>query len=63
MSSHTIPVVNLNDFVQGTEGSKQQFVNDLGKAFEDVGFVAVKGHGIPQELIDAYYDVVKKLLE
>ena len=60
MNSHTIPVENLNDFVHGTESSKHQFVNDLGNAFEDVGFVAVKGHGVPQELIDAYYDVVKK---
>jgi len=60
MSFHTIPVVDLNDFVKGPETGKHGFVNELGKAFEDVGFVAVRGHGVPQELIDAYYDVVKK---
>ena len=60
MSSHTIPVVDLNDFVSGTEASKQRFVNDLGKAFEDVGFVAVKGSGVSQQLIDDYYAVVKQ---
>jgi len=60
MSFHTIPVVDLNDFVNGTDASKRHFVNELGKAFEDVGFVAVKGHGVPQELIDAYYAVVKQ---
>ena len=60
MSFNSIPVVNLSDFVNGTDASKRHFVNELGKAFEDVGFVAVKGHGVPQELIDAYYDVVQK---
>ncbi len=60
MSFNSIPVVNLTDFVNGTDASKRHFVNELGKAFEDVGFVAVKGHGVPQELIDAYYNVVKQ---
>ena len=60
MSFNSIPVVNLSDFVNGNDTSKHQFVNQIGKAFEDVGFVAVKGHGVPQDLIDAYYDVVKK---
>ncbi len=59
MSSHTIPVVDLNDFVNGTEAGKYSFVNELGKAFEDVGFVAVKGSGVSQQLIDEYYAVVK----
>jgi len=60
MSFHTIPVVDLNDFVNGQEASKRHFVNEIGKAFEDVGFVAVKGHGVTQQLIDDYYAVVKQ---
>ena len=60
MSTHTIPVVNLNDFVNGTDASKRKFVDELGKAYEDVGFVALKGHGIQQQLIDDYYEVVRQ---
>ena len=60
MSFHTIPVVDLTDFTNGQDASKRHFVNELGKAFEEVGFVAVKGHGVPQQLIDDYYAVVKK---
>jgi isopenicillin N synthase-like dioxygenase len=53
-----IPVVNLADFLSGDPQLKQKFVNDLGKAYEDVGFVAVKNHGIPDDLIvELYKDV------
>ncbi len=59
MSSHSIPTVDISDFLAGGE-RKQKFVEQLGRAFEDVGFVSVKNHGVPQELINEYYDAVKK---
>lgn len=55
-----IPVVDLSLFTQGTEAEKQAFVQQLGKAYEDVGFVAVKNHGIPDELIAALYEYVQQ---
>lgn len=54
-----IPVVNLADFSSGDPQLKQMFVNDLGKAYEEVGFVAVKNHGIPDELIAHLYQYVQ----
>jgi isopenicillin N synthase-like dioxygenase len=42
----TIPVVDLADFLSGDAEKKKNFVTALGKAYEDVGFVAVKNHGI-----------------
>lgn len=57
MSTHTIPIVDLSDFLAGGE-RKQKFVHELGKAFEDIGFVSVRNHGVPQQVIDAYYDAV-----
>lgn len=56
----TIPVVNLADFEKGTSEQKSAFVQDLGKAYEDVGFVAVKNHGIPAELIADLYKYVQQ---
>ena len=55
-----IPVVNLADFLSGDPQLKQKFVNDLGKAYEEVGFVAVKNHGIPDDLIADLYRYVQK---
>lgn len=54
-----IPVVDLNHFIQGTNAEKVQFAASLGKAFEEVGFVSVKNHGIPEVLINNLYDSVK----
>lgn len=55
-----IPVVDLSDFTSGDESRKQKFVQELGKAYEDVGFVAVKNHGIPDDLIADLYKYVQQ---
>lgn len=55
-----IPVVDLADFLSGDETCKQNFVQELGKAYEEVGFVAVKNHGIPDDLIADLYNYVQK---
>ncbi|MCS6935893.1 MAG: isopenicillin N synthase family oxygenase [Chitinophagales bacterium] len=59
MSLDTIPIVDLSDFTAGGE-RKQRFVEQLGRAFEETGFVSVRNHGVPQQLIDDYYEAVKK---
>jgi len=56
----SIPVVNLADFLSGDPELKQAFVNKLGKAYEEVGFVAVKNHGIPDNLIADLYKYVQE---
>ncbi|MDN3659513.1 2-oxoglutarate and iron-dependent oxygenase domain-containing protein [Ferruginibacter paludis] len=50
-----IPSVDLDDFVKGTNESKKSFVRALGEAYEEVGFVAVKNHGVSAELINDLY--------
>ncbi len=56
----TIPVVDLSDFTAGDRKLKDSFVQKLGKAYEEVGFVAVKNHGIPDELIADLYQYVQE---
>lgn len=51
-----IPSVDLKKFTHGTPEEKAEFVKELGEAYETVGFVAVKNHGIDQELINKLYD-------
>lgn len=55
-----IPSVNLQDFLSGDEKRKQKFVNEIGKAYEEIGFVALKGHFLDDKLVDELYSEVKK---
>src|SRR5690348_4522831 len=60
MKSMTIPVVDLSDFTGKNPELKNSFVAHLGKAFEEVGFVSVKNHGISDELIGKLYKYVQE---
>jgi len=55
-----IPSVDLDLFLNGDAASKQTFVDQLGIAYEEVGFVAVKNHGISDDLIQQLYNVVQQ---
>ena len=55
-----IQVVDLSDFLSNDEKRKTAFVQALGKAYEEVGFVAVKNHGIPNDLIADLYKYVQQ---
>ena len=50
-----IPSIDLSDFLSNDAQRKQAFVNALGKAYEDIGFVAVKGHLLRDETSEKLY--------
>jgi len=54
-----IPSVDLTDFLSGDPKRKQKFVDEIGKAYSDIGFVALKGHFLSDELSDKLYKEVK----
>ncbi|GAA3655795.1 isopenicillin N synthase family dioxygenase [Flavivirga jejuensis] len=55
----SIPSVDLNDFISDDPVKKQNFVNAIGKAYEDIGFVALKGHFLDDTLVENLYKEVK----
>lgn len=55
-----IPVVDLSGFTGSDIERKKDFVRRVGKAFEEVGFVAVKNHLIPGTLINTLYERVQQ---
>src|SRR4051812_48132294 len=60
MSESTIPVLDLAHFTMGTPEQKAAFVQQLGEAYEAVGFVSVRNHGIPDDLIHDLYQYVQQ---
>ena len=58
-----IPSVDLSDFRSQNSKRKQNFVQNLGEAFQNIGFVAVENHGLSNELTDDLYRAVKQFFE
>ncbi len=54
-----IPSVDLRDFLSDDPVRKQKFVNEIGKAYEEIGFVALKGHFLNDELTGTLYKEVR----
>ena len=57
--SRAIPLVDLRKFTEGSAEDRQSFVQELGHAFQEFGFVGVINHGIPKELVSRYYSESK----
>lgn len=55
-----VPSLDLEHFTTGNEFQKQQFVAKLGEAFTNIGFVAIKNHGLNDEIRNKLYEVVQK---
>ena len=54
-----IPTLDISEFLTGDEEKKQKFVNQLGLAFECIGFVAIINHGYLQENQEKLYASIK----
>ncbi len=54
-----IPSLDLADFTSGSPAQKAAFVQKLGEAYQNIGFVAIKNHGLSQDLQDRLYGSIK----
>jgi isopenicillin N synthase-like dioxygenase len=50
-----IPQVDLNKYIIGNADQKAEFVQELGNAFSEIGFVSVINHGISIELVNRFF--------
>jgi isopenicillin N synthase-like dioxygenase len=55
-----IPSLDLADFTGGDPDKKRKFVSDLGAAYQNIGFVAIRNHYLTDELSEKLYAIVKK---
>ncbi len=53
--SRAIPLVDLQQFINGSVAEKKAFVDELSHAFQEFGFVGVINHGIPKDLVSRFY--------
>lgn len=55
-----IPSVDLREFLSEDPELKQKFIDEIGQAYEEIGFVALKGHFLPEDLVTDLYEQVKQ---
>ena len=58
-----IPQVDLQDFLSQEPSQRECFIEELGAAFSDIGFVALRGHFLSPELIASLYQSVRAFFE
>ena len=58
-----IPSVDLRDFLSTNDEIKNEFVRSIGTAFQEIGFCAVKGHFLSEDLVKRLYEQIKLFFE
>jgi len=58
--SSSIVSLDLNKFKNGTNPEKQKFVQDLGAAYEKIGFVAIYNHELSDNIGENLYKYTKQ---
>ncbi|MCE2493419.1 MAG: isopenicillin N synthase family oxygenase [Alphaproteobacteria bacterium] len=53
MPEHSIPIIDISPFDQGSGAEKQLIAEAVDTAYRTIGFLVVTGHGIPRADIDA----------
>lgn len=48
--------LDLNDFINGDNKQKRSFSKDIGKAYNETGFVIIKNHGLTKNQIEKLYE-------
>jgi isopenicillin N synthase-like dioxygenase len=54
-----IPSLDLADFTSGDPVKKKKFVEELGAAYNSIGFVAIRGHYLTDDLTNKLYSNIK----
>ncbi len=54
-----IPSLDLADFTTGSPEAKKNFVDSLGEAYQNIGFVAIRNHGLSDDLAGRLYEAVE----
>ena len=60
---NAIPSVDLRDFTSEDSVRKQKFIKEIGAAFEDIGFVALRGHFLEPALVEHLYGQIKAFFQ
>ena len=52
MSADTVPLIDISPFLSGDPAGRASVAQAVAAACEEIGFFAISGHGVPQDLIE-----------
>lgn len=55
-----VPSLDLADFTSGDPERKKKFVEKLGEAYNNIGFVSIKNHGLSDDLQQKLYSTIQR---
>ena len=58
-----IPSLDLHDFLSDDPDRKREFVRQVGEAYTNIGFLALKNHGLNDQLTEALYNTIQKFFD
>ena len=61
MSTNTIPILSLLDYISSSLQKKEQFIHDLGSALQNFGFFGLVNHGLSEEQFTQAYTTSEEL--
>jgi len=56
----SVPIIDLAPILSGGCDGKRRVAAEVGRACEEIGFLIIKGHGVPRGLAEEMYDVSKR---
>eukprot|EP00164_Ancoracysta_twista_P004235 GFYU01005705.1.p1 GENE.GFYU01005705.1~~GFYU01005705.1.p1 ORF type:complete len:361 (+),score=81.97 GFYU01005705.1:109-1191(+) len=52
MATQSVPEINLEPFLKGSQAERANTANQVFSAFKDIGFITVANHGISNKMVD-----------
>jgi isopenicillin N synthase-like dioxygenase len=56
MAMTSIPTIDLAPYLEGSAKGRDKVAAEVNRACEEIGFFLIKGHGVPQQMIDQTYN-------
>ena len=56
-----VPTLSLGSYLHGSENDKLNFIEQLFIGMKDYGFIILKDHSVPVELLTEAYQVLERL--
>jgi isopenicillin N synthase-like dioxygenase len=58
-----VPIIDFEPFLKGTDLERMAVAKQVLEAFQTIGFIYLRGHGIPQSTIDLAFEWSKKFFD